>query len=245
MSPTEHVEAMEAFVEAHAGGAIGVADIAAAAGLHPSYASVLYRRVRGATLVAHLRAVRVRMAVRRLSDGASSVAAVAFDSGFGSVSAFYEAFARVTGRSPGEFRRGLQAEAPGEAPAAPVRGRAMVHAVWVDDEPLNNIVERRTLGGLGVLADSYRTNDEAKKALGVGGYGLVITDVSRQPGAETGWDLARDVRKLYPGTPVLFYCGFVDSARRSLCRSVQGGGIFDQRADLVDAVKSVVTPERE
>jgi AraC-like DNA-binding protein len=89
----EHVVAMEAFAAAHYREPIRVSDIAAAVGLHPAYASILYSRTRGTTLIRHLTQLRISYARQRLSrPDAPAVVRVAFESGFCSLSSFYEAF---------------------------------------------------------------------------------------------------------------------------------------------------------
>ena len=88
---------------------IGVKDIAAAAGVCPNYLVGLYRRHCGLGVVDFVAALRVAKAQRLLATTSLKVGAVAFESGFGSVNAFYRAFWKTTGLTPSAFRCGVVA----------------------------------------------------------------------------------------------------------------------------------------
>ena len=98
------VEAMAQFISRNFAAAIGVTEIAQEAHLHPNYAMTLFRRHTGMTLSQYLTLQRVAHAQRRLATSGDSIPAIALDSGFGSVSRFYEAFRQQTGNSPRRFR---------------------------------------------------------------------------------------------------------------------------------------------
>jgi AraC-like DNA-binding protein len=97
--------AMAGFIAAHASEPISVNEIARAAGLHPNYAMSLFRQEFGVTINVFLTRQRLHRAQQLLAGGARSVASVAFDCGFGSLSRFHEAFAGHFGLPPGRFRR--------------------------------------------------------------------------------------------------------------------------------------------
>ncbi len=100
-----HVEAMARHMAEHFAEEIAMPDIARAAGLHPKYAQTLFRRWCGLTPGDYLRQHRVSHAQRLLLTTDAKVIDVALASGFGSPSAFYEAFQRATGATPAEFKR--------------------------------------------------------------------------------------------------------------------------------------------
>ncbi len=104
------VEAMAQFIARNFADSVGIKEIAEAAHLHPNYAMTLFRRHTGMTLLQYLVLQRVADAQRRLATTSDTVQAIALDSGFGSVSRFYEAFRAQTGASPRRFR--LQITAP-------------------------------------------------------------------------------------------------------------------------------------
>lgn len=65
-----------------------------------------FRSVAGTPPITYVSRWRIRLAQRALRRGATSVARIAADLGYGSESAFSTAFKRVTGRSPSDYRRG-------------------------------------------------------------------------------------------------------------------------------------------
>ncbi len=98
------LEQMAIFITEHYQDRITVADIAAAAHLHPKYATGLFRDRCGMTLRDYLVQQRLSQAQRLLATTDRNVVDIAFDSGFGSVSQFYEVFTRICGQSPKDFR---------------------------------------------------------------------------------------------------------------------------------------------
>jgi AraC-like DNA-binding protein len=83
---------------------ISIDDIAGHVSLHPRYAMTLFRRRMGSTLAEHLTRQRVAHAQRLLVTTDRPVLDIGFDAGFGSVSRYYAAFKRLTGRSPRAYR---------------------------------------------------------------------------------------------------------------------------------------------
>lgn len=51
--------------------------------------------------------------------------------------------------------------------------------LWLDDNPQNNVSERRALSSLGLTVDTARTTNEALKMLSTSSYELIISDFSR------------------------------------------------------------------
>lgn len=102
------VEAMAQCISQSFHDPITISDIAEKAHLHPNYAMTLFRRHTGMTLSHYLVLQRVAHAQRLLAATDESIEKIAFDSGFGSVSRFYEAFRQQTGNSPRRFRLRLE-----------------------------------------------------------------------------------------------------------------------------------------
>jgi AraC-like DNA-binding protein len=98
------VEAMAQFICANFRTEIGVSDIAREARLHPNYAMTLFRRHTGMSVSQYVTMQRVAHAQRRLATSDDAIQEIAVDSGFGSISRFYEAFRRQTGNTPRHFR---------------------------------------------------------------------------------------------------------------------------------------------
>lgn len=100
----DHVARMARFVAEHAAEPIGVAEVAAAAGLGPSRAMELFRRCLGDTIARYILRQRLSRAQTLLLATDRDVARIAFDAGFGSVSRFYEAFREAFGTTPRHWR---------------------------------------------------------------------------------------------------------------------------------------------
>lgn len=86
-----------------------VPEIARAAGLHPNYAMPLFRRHCGVTIRDYLQQYRLTNAQRLLLMTDDKVVDIAFTSGFGSLSAFYEIFQRQMKVTPQVFRHRMRA----------------------------------------------------------------------------------------------------------------------------------------
>jgi len=74
-------------------------------GLHPNYAMFVFKKTFGITLNECLTQLRVAHAQRLLVTTDMKILDVALESGFTSLSRFYEAFKKVCGSSPTEYRK--------------------------------------------------------------------------------------------------------------------------------------------
>ena len=108
-APAGHVhlqiERMARFIVENFQKPLRLADIAAAASLHPNYAATLFRRHCGQTLLQCLNQHRIAHAQRLLLTTAIKVTDIASESGFGSMSRFYEAFVDVCSETPSAYRK--------------------------------------------------------------------------------------------------------------------------------------------
>ncbi|WP_421723580.1 helix-turn-helix domain-containing protein [Bauldia sp.] len=98
-------EMLRYIVDNYASSSIGVSDMAAHVQLSESYATTLFRKVTGISLKEHITRTRLSHAQMMLSTTDKKILAIAMDSGFGSLSAFYEAFQARMHQTPGAFRR--------------------------------------------------------------------------------------------------------------------------------------------
>ena len=97
--------AMAQFLTSHATGPVTASAVGAVVGLHPNYAMTLFKEALGMTPGEYLTRYRLYLAQAMLLTGGDDVTSIAFDSGFGSVSRFHDAFRRRFGISPHRFRR--------------------------------------------------------------------------------------------------------------------------------------------
>jgi AraC-like DNA-binding protein len=104
------VRRAERFIEENALNAIGLADVASAAGVSARALQMAFRRFRDTTPMAHLRALRLELArdeLTRAGEDGGSVASVALAHGFGSLSRFAADYKSRFRESPSKtLRRG-------------------------------------------------------------------------------------------------------------------------------------------
>jgi AraC-like DNA-binding protein len=100
-----HIERMARFIGEHALEDITVDDVAAAVGLHPNYAMTLYKRGAGMSINQAIVRHRLDTAQSLLIATDMAVTTIAFESGFGSLSRFYEAFQKRFRTKPAAFRK--------------------------------------------------------------------------------------------------------------------------------------------
>ena len=98
------VSEMARFVAENHAGPLRLNNVARQVGLHPNYAMTLFRRHYGMTLGGYLTRLRVCQAQYLLISTDWEVSRIAFETGFGSLSRFYEAFKAVSGRTPRQYR---------------------------------------------------------------------------------------------------------------------------------------------
>ncbi|GAA3950873.1 helix-turn-helix domain-containing protein [Allohahella marinimesophila] len=84
---------------------INIVDIADAAGLPKSTAMAVFKATLGSSILSFLTDMRLRHAKAQLVSSTMQVAGIAYDSGFSSLTRFYEVFARHTSMTPLQYRR--------------------------------------------------------------------------------------------------------------------------------------------
>lgn len=102
------VEKMAQFIGEHALEDIAADDVARAVSLHPNYAMSLFKRGVGLTIKQAITRHRLDMAQSMLIATDLSVATIAFDCGFNSLSSFYTAFTQRFRQSPAAFREAYE-----------------------------------------------------------------------------------------------------------------------------------------
>lgn len=107
----QRVERMLRFIAEHATDDISAEDVGRDAGLHPNYAMSIFKDTVGHTINQAIVRHRLDTAQSLLISTNLSVTDVAFESGFGSTSRFYEAFAGRFHEKPSAFRKRIRARA--------------------------------------------------------------------------------------------------------------------------------------
>ena len=101
----QHIEEMLRYIANNYCDPISVTDVADHVGLSPSYAMTLFRRVVGVPIKEHITRIRLSHAQMLLSNSDAKILSIAMDSGFGSLSSFYESFQSHLDTTPSVFRR--------------------------------------------------------------------------------------------------------------------------------------------
>lgn len=100
-----HVEAMLRFVADNFTIPITAQDMAQATNLSVSRANALFRNVMGMSMKQHLMRTRLSHSRMLLTETEDKISTIALDSGFATLSAFYEAFSKATGETPAHYRK--------------------------------------------------------------------------------------------------------------------------------------------
>lgn len=105
--PAKVIE-MARFIAENGHRAISVGDVARAAKLHPNYAMTRFRVALGLTIGSYVLRHRLMAAQSLLVSTKKDLAALAFETGFGSVSQFHRSFRAHFGCTPAEYRRRMR-----------------------------------------------------------------------------------------------------------------------------------------
>lgn len=112
----EKVIEMARFIAENGHRAISVGDVAKAANLHPNYAMTRFRNALGLTVGDYILRHRLMAAQSLLVSTKKDLAALAFETGFGSVSQFHRSFRAHFSCTPAEYRRRMRL--PAASPTA-------------------------------------------------------------------------------------------------------------------------------
>ena len=104
-SSLRYIDRMMHFIADNFVGPLTVSDVARHVGLSPSYAMALFKRTVGVSIKVHVNRIRLSHAQMLLASTDDKIINVAMDSGFSSLSSFYDAFREQTGISPASYRR--------------------------------------------------------------------------------------------------------------------------------------------
>jgi AraC family transcriptional regulator len=103
--PPRWLPRAEEFLEARAHTLVSLRDVAAEVGVHPVYCARAFRRATGRTVSAHVQALRLLDAGRRILDEGRPLAEAALCAGFADQAHLTRACSRALGFTPGRLRR--------------------------------------------------------------------------------------------------------------------------------------------
>lgn len=102
---SSRVIAMIRFIAENFTQPIDIAQIATAGGVSKGHAMGIFKKMLGMNIIRFLTQLRLHHAKSALSDTDDKILTIALDSGFGSLSRFYEVFLSETGHTPQSFRK--------------------------------------------------------------------------------------------------------------------------------------------
>lgn len=104
-SARKHIQMALAYIDEHFSDDISQTDVAEYIGLSPYYFSRMFKKHMQKSMPIYLAELRVRNAMRLLTDTELSITECAFHSGFQSITAFNKVFREIIGCSPREYRK--------------------------------------------------------------------------------------------------------------------------------------------
>lgn len=102
---TSKLQLMIKFLAENYSEPLNVKSVASAGGVSEGYAMSLFQKKLNKNITSYLNQLRLHHAKSALIDGNDKISNIAHDSGFGSLSRFYEVFLKETGLSPSEYRK--------------------------------------------------------------------------------------------------------------------------------------------
>ena len=93
------------------------------------------------------------------------------------------------------------------ATAQTVQQVAGARVLWVDDNPANNVYEKRALEALGIQFTLSTSTEDALEKLRSDSYDVIISDMGRPPDRQAGYTLLGELRKRNILTPFIIYAG--------------------------------------
>lgn len=93
------------YLHVRAAAEVSLDDVARVAAVHPAHLNRVFRTWHGCSIGEYLRRLRVDLAARELIGSRKPIADIAAEMGFADQSHFSRVFARLTGMTPGQYRR--------------------------------------------------------------------------------------------------------------------------------------------
>jgi CheY-like chemotaxis protein len=112
--------------------------------------------------------------------------------------------------------------------------------LWVDDNPHNNIYERKAFESVGVRIVLSETTEDALNALARQSFGAIISDMGRREGPREGYALLDTVRSRGDQTPLFFYASSNAPEHKRETREHGGQGCTNDGQELFEMVTKVI-----
>lgn len=123
--------------------------------------------------------------------------------------------------------------------------KALTTILWVDDNPDNNIYERKAFKSLGFKFDLALNTDEALELLSSKDYAAIISDMGRTEGPQEGYVLLKVVRKRDKRTPFFIYASSNKIEHKIMAQERGAQGSTNRADELIDLVTTHVQSQPE
>jgi len=88
-----------------------------------------------------------------------------------------------------------------------VKKLSEIRALWVDDNPQNNMYERRSLEAIGIRFVLSTSTEDAIEKLKKDEYDVVISDMGRGNNKEAGFDLLKEMKNIRTAPFIIYSWG--------------------------------------
>ncbi|RAP78466.1 response regulator [Paenibacillus montanisoli] len=122
---------------------------------------------------------------------------------------------------PDKIAGAIKAAAPNSSASSSLWHKRIL---WVDDNPDNNIMERKAFEELGLKFSIAKSTNEALDMLRYNKFAAIISDMGRLEGPREGYVLLESTRKMGNLTPFFIYAGsnLPEHKREALEKGAQG-----------------------
>lgn len=121
-----------------------------------------------------------------------------------------------------------------------LRKAAQATALWVDDHPENNVMERQAVEALGVRFVLATSTEDALAKLGSQRFELIISDMGRPPDPQAGYTLLDSLRKSGDTTPFIIYASSNAAEHKKEARKRGALGSTNRPSELFQYVISAL-----
>ncbi len=124
-----------------------------------------------------------------------------------------------------------------------VRRLAGASVLWVDDNPSNNLYERKALEALGIRFTISTSTTDALEKVRINKYDAIISDMGRPPDKRAGYTLLAEKQKLGDKTPFVIYAGSNLPEHKAEARQKGAFGSTNNPQELFQMVLSAIQSE--
>ena len=108
--------------------------------------------------------------------------------------------------------------------------------LWVDDNPENNLYERKSFESIGITFSFALSTNQALDLISHNKFAVIISDMARQEGQKEGYVLLEAIRKKGNKTPFFIYTGYNPPEYKDEARKKGANGSTNHPQELFTLV---------